>query len=486
MRTTMKSTTLWEENKMKILEDYKKIAHELLFEVDDEKMIKYKDKDGESKEMKAGSAKTMPMDHPAKQAWDKMAAKDDAGDDSGAEKEKGQKIGGSDFDRDSGADKPKGDMGDYRAKGKARMEKKYGIEIPDGKPGDLYDDDVAYKIVDTLAKKFDMSKEYAMMQAGDELGGGYHDSYYSLANSLENNFQEMADEGGHQKYDEPAYDTRGMEKMKYGGGDSGDDGEKPKPKGKPNYNSKEYYEIEGNDTMGHLSREEQSKLVKFFNRDALQHSSGHAPLPKDDLSVDKDGFVRFGDPNDPDRPGEGDIVGKIKDDTTHDELKDMIKNNAGPIIVNYYKQFGASAKSDDGDAKSDDSDKKYAGLKSYEVSMAKDADEEIAKYGKHLPSGTDFRTKIEDLDEDDVDAFYDDVADKYAEEYDITMGVFDDNKNYFMDKEGATMSDLVSGIKSSAEEAAEEGGYMKYGESVKPKNKHFLREQLERFGGGKY
>ena len=55
---------------MKILEDYKKIAQELLFEVDDEKMIKYKDKDGESKEMKAGSAKTMSDEHPAKQAWD--------------------------------------------------------------------------------------------------------------------------------------------------------------------------------------------------------------------------------------------------------------------------------------------------------------------------------------------------------------------------------------------------------------------------------
>ena len=30
---------------MKILEDYKKIAHELLFEVDDDKMIKYKDRE---------------------------------------------------------------------------------------------------------------------------------------------------------------------------------------------------------------------------------------------------------------------------------------------------------------------------------------------------------------------------------------------------------------------------------------------------------
>ena len=82
---------------MKILENYKKIAQELLFEVDDEKIIKYKDKDGESKEMKAGSAKTMPDEHPAKQAYNKM--KDDGGDDK--EKPSGQKIGGSDFDRDA-------------------------------------------------------------------------------------------------------------------------------------------------------------------------------------------------------------------------------------------------------------------------------------------------------------------------------------------------------------------------------------------------
>ena len=90
---------------MKILEDYKKIARELLFEVDDEKMIKYKDEDGESKEMKAGSAKTMPDEHPAKQAYNKM--KDDGGDDK--EEPSGQKIGGSDFDRDGGDDEPKGD-----------------------------------------------------------------------------------------------------------------------------------------------------------------------------------------------------------------------------------------------------------------------------------------------------------------------------------------------------------------------------------------
>jgi len=266
MRTTTKSTILWGENKMKILEDYKKIAQELLFEVDDEKMIKYKDKDGESKEMKAGSAKTMPADHPAKQAWDKISTQDgDGGDDKEAPSDK--KLGKGDFDRDSGAEKDK-----------------------------------------------------VMGKDADRDGGG-------------------------------------------------DDGDK----------------YEG------------------------------------DFEVDTD-------------------------------------------------------------------PKKYDGLESYEVSMAKRADKEIAQHGKFgdgtsLPPGTDFSTKIDDLDEEEVEAFYDAVAEKYAEKHDITMGVMDDNKNYFMDEEGMTMGDLVSGIISSAEEAESEGGYMKYGESVEPKNKPFLKEQLERFGG---
>ena len=76
------------------------MAHSLMIEadIDDEKMIKYKDKDGESKEMKAGSAKTMEKDHPAKIAYDKMA--DKGADDS--EKDAGGKLGGGDFDRDGG------------------------------------------------------------------------------------------------------------------------------------------------------------------------------------------------------------------------------------------------------------------------------------------------------------------------------------------------------------------------------------------------
>ena len=85
---------------MKILQNYKKIVSEL-FEVDDEKIIKYKDKDGENKEMPAQSAKTMPDEHPAKQAWNKEKDKEDGGE----EKPSGQKLGGSDFSRDGGDDR---------------------------------------------------------------------------------------------------------------------------------------------------------------------------------------------------------------------------------------------------------------------------------------------------------------------------------------------------------------------------------------------
>ena len=47
---------------------------------------------------------------------------------------------------------------------------------------------------------------------------------------------------------------------------------------------------------------------------------------------------------------------------------------------------------------------------------------------------------------------------------------------------------MIDNIESAAQEAAEEGGYEEYEkeESVKPKKKPFLREQLERIGGGRY
>ena len=63
---------------MKIIDTYHAFAKELFIEaeVDDDEVIKYKKKDGEPGEMKASSAKTMPKDHPAKVAYDKMTDRD--------------------------------------------------------------------------------------------------------------------------------------------------------------------------------------------------------------------------------------------------------------------------------------------------------------------------------------------------------------------------------------------------------------------------
>lgn len=96
---------------MKILNAYNSMAKEMFLEaeVDDDKIIKYKKEDGEQGEMKASSAKTMPKDHPAKIAYDKMTDSD-----SDSDTPKGQALGGSDFDRDGGDDKggdDKSDMG---------------------------------------------------------------------------------------------------------------------------------------------------------------------------------------------------------------------------------------------------------------------------------------------------------------------------------------------------------------------------------------
>ncbi len=86
-------------------------------DVDDDKIIKYKDKEGESQEMTAGAAKKQPDNHPAKVAYNKMT--DDGGDD---KKDSGGKLGGSDFDR--AADDDKGD----KPKAEPKTKNKFGVD----------------------------------------------------------------------------------------------------------------------------------------------------------------------------------------------------------------------------------------------------------------------------------------------------------------------------------------------------------------------
>ena len=114
-------------------------------EVDDDKIIKYKDKDGESQEMTAGAAKKMDKDHPAKQAWDKMSGQEKGGDDS--EKDAGGKLGGGDFDRDSGV------SGDF-----------------DG-DGDVDDDDDEYETAEEKSEKENSQIGKDLMNMEDDLNG---------------------------------------------------------------------------------------------------------------------------------------------------------------------------------------------------------------------------------------------------------------------------------------------------------------------------
>lgn len=82
-------------------------------DIPDDQMIDYKDDDGETKEMPAGSAKTMAKDHPAKIEYEKLKS-------GGGDAKKGVNI----FDKpaDEPADEPK--SGDIQAIGKNTPAKK--------------------------------------------------------------------------------------------------------------------------------------------------------------------------------------------------------------------------------------------------------------------------------------------------------------------------------------------------------------------------
>ena len=120
---------------MKILESYLGIAKSLFMEaeIDDEEMIKYKDKDGESKEMPASSAKKQSKDHPAKIEYDRMVDK------GGEEEPKGKALGKGDFERDfddgEPEDKPHG--------GDTGKDADFKGEPPEGarEPDDVDDDE---------------------------------------------------------------------------------------------------------------------------------------------------------------------------------------------------------------------------------------------------------------------------------------------------------------------------------------------------------
>ena len=128
---------------------------DLLIEIDDDQMVKYKDEDGESKEMKASSAKTMAKDHPAKIEYDKQK-------DGGGDVKKGVNI----FDKPK--DEPKDEPKDPARKDDDRsIGGPNGLEIGRDEIKDILmndpemadilgdDDDVYWDDVDLVSSKHD-------------------------------------------------------------------------------------------------------------------------------------------------------------------------------------------------------------------------------------------------------------------------------------------------------------------------------------------
>ena len=136
-------------------------------DVDDDKIVKYKDKEGESQEMTAGAAKKQPDDHPAKVAYNKMA--DKGGDDS--EKDAGGKLGSGDFDRDGGEepsdDKPKDDD----------SAESDDVEISDANSGPIDRDDI-----------MDMLKNDSEIM--DKIGTGDDDLYWDGMDLVSSKFDD--------------------------------------------------------------------------------------------------------------------------------------------------------------------------------------------------------------------------------------------------------------------------------------------------------
>ena len=154
-----------------------------LYEVDDDKIIKYRDKEGESQEMTAGAAKKMDKDHPAKVAWDKMDAKEKGGDDV----VKGKKLAKGDFDTTGGmGDEPSTGTSDFipddggfpdddnedEPTERGDYDDVLGGYNDDDKLSDMTDDDeyenMQDEIIDFAAKKYNVD--------GDEISPDFKNS----------------------------------------------------------------------------------------------------------------------------------------------------------------------------------------------------------------------------------------------------------------------------------------------------------------------
>ena len=172
---------------MKILESYKNIAKSLLIEEEDVMghIIKYKDEDGDEKEITVKSALQSGDSHPAYQQARDIADKGQAGlAKKDKEKPKGKALGKGDFERDLDDEKPDDEPDDpTRGDPDDAWDDEEGRAKPSG--GDIEDHEIEALIspleVDDFIEKYD-----------DKLSDEQKDELYDLGSDLEAAEGEMA------------------------------------------------------------------------------------------------------------------------------------------------------------------------------------------------------------------------------------------------------------------------------------------------------
>ena len=291
--------------------------------------------------------------------------------------------------------------------------------------------------------------------------------------------------GSHEPLDKPAGGSAGKPKgQSVFAKPSGDDGMSSEPKagGESSKGGKPWKELEGDDTLKHLSKKDLNLTMQFMKGTGMSYGK------LNNLTADDKGDIYYSN-----QKGTGYFkVGQVGNDTTLDDLRADIKKNV-PLALKGKLGRPTELGKDDRPvgAGADDGEKSKAGggdsgdEENYSVRLSMEIDSAV-KSGQ-LPDGTAQDTKLEDIDEDALEDFYGDFTYDIAKEYDITQEIFADDSMYHLDdiaEKGGTIKDMYDSVISSAEEYAADEGTLKFDENKKSKKQPF-REHYNRLFKGR-
>ena len=508
----MKNTILWGENKVKILEEYKRFATELLIEADEKQPLDDKEKEKAKSQglvhLGGGAYGKKGKEATHKNVDGKLQPIDKDGDD-GADDS--QKLSGkSDFSRDGGDAPPEAwdvddefggedsevakylkslrgkpgyddedDEGDIDiAKGKDYGGRGFGDDSDgrDDKPNED-DDDYFKKTDDTqekVAKKYGLSAMQLYDNAGKEPED--FDSWDEYESHLDDVAKKLKDQGYSDPYaDEPDDDM-----------DGGDD--KPKadePRGAAIVGKTGNAEQSASKLSDIIddAKDHEGKMPKGVARQVAQYEADI--LARQGINKSPDGTYSTSDYDEDEDEviyepmSEEGIINAIARETgkSKDEVVAMraMAKESNPGV--FPEDKGDDEKS--GEESISDEDLKDTILQDLNPSRDSDRDE------RGLPnSKEDWENEVEEVDSAFKDAmeYYERTKKEYEDE-----SVTDDpeEREYLKDRAQKAEKEFIKrrAVRDAYKEKGETLGLFDH---VEPKKKPFLREQLERIGGGKY